>query len=134
MTTDPLRALQNTSTETYAAALDGHTLIASGSYTDADVPVLALELTGEEPLDIAGTSDDGSFTFQLEVWAAPDGNCILVVTDTGDELDALLDDVDDIVGDVAALLRQATSRALYITRVYFLEYEGQPVLIWEHTS
>lgn len=131
MTTDPLRELQNAGTDAYAARLDGHTLLASGSYIDAAVPVLALELNGEEPLDVAGSAVDGAFTFRLEVWTSPDGDAVVVATDTGDEPDTLISDAHGMVDDIEALLRQATGAPLRVSAIYLLEYEGHPILVWE---
>lgn len=134
MSVDPLRALQNAGTDAYAAALDGHRLIATGAYVDAEVPVLSLELTGQDPIDVAGIDDEGNFTFHLEVWAADDGRCVIVVNDTGDAPGELIDEADAIVDDVAAMLHQATGKDLRVRAMYLLEYEGQPMLIWSATS
>lgn len=133
MSHDPLAELHTPARAAYAAALDGHRCLATGSYIDAEPPVLSLVLLGDEPLEVAGTGDDGAFTVHLEAWCDPDGNTVIVVTNTGDEPDELHDSAEDIITDLEAILGQALSGSITVTAMYLLEYEGNPMLIWTKT-
>jgi len=133
MSEDPLVALQNPARAAYAASLDGHRCLATGSYTDAEVPVLSLALLGDDPLEATGTGEDGAFTIHLEAWCDPDGNTVIVVTDTGDEPGELNESAEDLIADLEALLGQALKGSISVTAMYSVEYEGQPTLIWKDT-
>lgn len=134
MTDDPLHSLNTTGAHEYETRLAGHILVACGAYVDAETPVLSLTLAGAAPLEEAGIDADGSFTFHLEVWRANDGDTVVVVTNSGDEPNLLIDDASDIAADVQDLLRQVLTEDLLLTAIYLLEYEGTPILIWEHAS